>query len=144
MGKRKRKRKKVKALENGCFDRFNDARRRAKLLGLPSDFTRDDWQTAVRYWQSRCVVCGRSRRLTLDHWIPLTANYDSNPGTTAGNIVPLCHDCNTDKSNQLPGEWLVARLGSEQAGEILYRVEIFFAWALMWREKEEKEREMQC
>lgn len=115
-------------------------RRRARQLGLPEDFTKDDWQHALAYFNNRCAVCGCTpdfwTNLAMDHWIPL-----SNPnslGTVKKNIVPLCNTrvdrkkpvgilaCNQSKKEKHPEEWLVKRFGKRKAKQILKRIHAYF------------------
>lgn len=44
----------------------------------------------------RCVWCGSTKRLELDHIVPWSA-YG---GDDIDNLRTLCHDCNTYRSNQ--------------------------------------------
>lgn len=44
----------------------------------------------------RCIWCGSSSRLELDHRVPWSAGG----ADTIDNLRTLCHDCNTYRSNQ--------------------------------------------
>lgn len=101
---------------------------------LPNTLTNADWERALTYWDHRCAVCERPRglwhTLAQDHWIPLT---DANcPGTTAENILPLCHGeggCNNSKGKKDPLEWLRAKLGTRRAKQKLYDIKVYLGWA---------------
>ena len=52
-----------------------------------------EWQDLKRARKYRCVICGKQRKLTKDHIIPL-----SEGGTDyITNIQPLCRNCNSQK-----------------------------------------------
>ena len=55
-------------------------------------FKRDGW---------RCVVCGTSKRLTLDHIFPASLGGQGNPG----NLQTMCRACNQLKGNSIMGPW---------------------------------------
>jgi hypothetical protein len=110
--------------------------RRARKLSLPDTLTPQQWQAALQYWHYACAVCGHEEgfywTLSADHWIPMTD--PACPGTTAENIIPLCHtkkgsqnSCNTTKHNRDPKEWLIDRLGPRAARKKLKEIYAYFA-----------------
>lgn len=106
--------------------------RRSRSLGLPDNFSHNDWEYALKYFNGCCAVCGRPQglwhTLAQDHWIPLSS--PDCPGTVATNIVPLCHGvdgCNNSKGNKSPEQWLVEKFGKRKAARILKRIQIYFA-----------------
>lgn len=110
------------------------AKRKARKRGLCDDFTPAQRQFAIEYFNNCCAVCGRQffdlfgeRQLALDHWIPITSKEC--PGTTASNMVPLCHGtggCNNSKRNTDPQEWLIRRFGKRKSSQILERINSYF------------------
>jgi len=107
-------------------------RREAIKANLPSDFTTDDWNFALNYFNGRCAACGRPpaffHRLDMDHWIPLS-NPDC-PGTVPTNIIPLCGGvggCNQQKHASDPHEWLIKKFGKKSAGAISNRIHKYFS-----------------
>lgn len=127
------KRTRIWGMNNRPKTRAAFQRRRARLLNLPFEFTGDDWQRALEYFQGCCAVCGRPQglwhTLAQDHWIPITDPHC--PGTVPSNIVPLCHGadgCNNLKSNIEPSKWLRTRYGKRKAERIQQRIEAFFQW----------------
>ncbi|MBZ0280985.1 MAG: HNH endonuclease [Anaerolineae bacterium] len=115
--------------------RSKSLQREARKRGLPADFTKADFERMMDYWGKCCAVCGRPAGegliIAADHWIPLTDQRADNPGTTIGNMVPLCHGqsgCNNQKRNADPVVWLNGRYGEESASEIMERIEAYFAW----------------
>lgn len=107
------------------------ARRRDREQAKPTNFTENQWKYALNYFGGCCAVCGRPPGLwhiiAMDHWIPLS--NDNCPGTTIGNIVPLCHGqdgCNNSKKDRLPQEWLIWKFGKRKAKSIEARIMEYF------------------
>ena len=109
--------------------RLAEAKRQARKLLLPDTLTAEEWNMCLRYFDNCYAVCGRPaglfHTLAMDHWIPLT--NPSCPGTTAKNIVPLCHSqtlgdmgCNNTKQDKNPLTWLILKLGKAK-GTAKYR-----------------------
>ena len=110
--------------------KIHKARRKARKLNLPDNFTADDWECALNYFRNCCAVCGRQiglwHRMAADHWIPLTS--PDCPGTVAWNMVPLCHGvdgCNNSKKDKPPTDWLIEKFGPRKGRAILKRIEAF-------------------
>lgn len=80
------------------------AKRRRKALLAKNGvyrFSGADWKRCLDRHGHRCVYCGSSGKLTMDHVVPVTRG-----GTHgAGNIVPACNRCNASKGNSLLIEW---------------------------------------
>jgi len=59
----------------------------------------------------KCVKCGTTENLTLDHRIPRSRGGRS----TMENLQTMCHDCNNEKADKMPGElpgdWYMAGNG---------------------------------
>lgn len=114
------------------------ARRRANQHDTKINFTKEDWQRALEYWEHKCAICSRPADFWLDivadHWIPITKGGD----TTSDNIVPLCQgkkgqpdgviSCNPSKSNRDAKEWLVEKYGVRKANQIIKRINSYFEW----------------
>lgn len=99
-------------------------RRRARVKNLPDAFTSADWQYCLSYWQNRCVMCGSKDRISADHWIAVS--HRNSPGTVRSNMIPLCCNCNSSKSNRNPVDWLYWRFSEEEAMLRLVEVEAYF------------------
>lgn len=67
-------------------------RRRARLAGGGS-FTRDEWLMMCEQYNHRCVCCGKRRKLTVDHIVPISRGGRN----TIDNLQPLCMPCNRRK-----------------------------------------------
>lgn len=105
--------------------------RRAKEKNLPATFTDNCQRQCLEYFDGCCAVCGRPpgllHTIALDHWIPISS--PSCPGTTPGNMIPLCHGvygCNNSKGGKLPDDWLIEKFGKRKANQILKRVNTYF------------------
>lgn len=108
--------------------------KRARKRGLPNDFTAEQARFAIEFWHGCCAYCGRQfhdifgeRTLAFDHYIPLSS--PDCPGTTAGNMLPVCHGvdgCNTTKNARDPEEWLMSRFGKRAARKKLAEIEAYF------------------
>ena len=116
--------------------RIIDIRRAARKKSLPDNFTKEQWQRALDYFNGCCAVCGRQladlfgeHKSAADHWIPLT--LESCPGTVALNIVPLCqgvNGCNQSKGNHNAEDWLTRKFGKRKAKQIMKRIDDYFEW----------------
>jgi 5-methylcytosine-specific restriction endonuclease McrA len=69
-------------------------RRRARLMSVLSDLTREQWQRIKFIYRFRCAYCGERKPLTMDHVVPVSKGGHH----TASNIVPACQSCNSRKS----------------------------------------------
>jgi 5-methylcytosine-specific restriction endonuclease McrA len=70
------------------------ARERALSAGYRGPhFTALEWLALVEACGGRCLACGSSEDLTVDHVIPLALGGP----TTIANIQPLCAACNNIK-----------------------------------------------
>lgn len=76
-------------------------RRRAKKAELPATLTPEQWKITMDEFNNKCCYCGKKRKLTQDHFIPLSKGG----WYTHNNIVPSCGECNINKSNKDFAEW---------------------------------------
>lgn len=64
-----------------------------------------EMETALREFQSSCVICGSTENLEIDHVLPLSKGFGIKPG----NAAILCHYHNSVKNNRdlknLPLDW---------------------------------------
>ena len=111
-------------------------RRRTLRLGdgtLANDFTDQDWKCALQYFDYRCAICGREAdedcTIAADHWILL--NRSECLGTTATNMIPLCHGkggCNNAKRDYMPERWVIRKYGESKGLKIIDRIDAYFDW----------------
>lgn len=74
-------------------------KRRAREKGVTvRDFTADQWEEVKSEWSHRCAYCGKQKRLTVDHVIPIAKGGNH----TKANIVPACQPCNSKKGDRDP------------------------------------------
>ena len=70
-------------------------RRTAKTLAGGS-FTAAEWKALCKKYHYKCLCCGKRRKLTADHVIPVSKGGTSN----IDNIQPLCGPCNSSKRDK--------------------------------------------
>jgi len=81
---------------------------------LPPTLTIDDWQQALDHFGNRCAYCGEvCDQLHQEHFIPMAKGG----GLTRDNIIPACPDCNYDKLDKPPLDWLV----NKEHGLVIYQ-----------------------
>lgn len=80
-------------------------RRRARVLSVPGQYSRQEWTELVLAWGGRCAYCGEvGGRLDPDHRIPLSRAALS-PTNAIANIVPCCPTCNSRKGSKTEAEY---------------------------------------
>lgn len=68
-------------------------RRRAQKQKNGGSYTQEEWEALCAKYDYKCLACGKKKKLTADHVIPL-----SEGGTNdINNIQPLCKSCNSKK-----------------------------------------------
>jgi len=83
------------------------------------DYTLQDWQDAMLYFEGRCPICGRKEgrarkeRFDRDHIIPLSMGGK----TVRENIMPCCPTCNRGRGNREIFSWFRAQPTWTQARE---------------------------
>lgn len=101
----KRNKSKSKAYSN---------KRRAARAEAGGGFTDYEWNQLVKEQSNRCLACGKNKKLTADHVIPLSKGGSSN----IDNIQGLCKSCNSSKGaktidyrkNKKPERWVQNKL----------------------------------
>ncbi len=68
-------------------------KRRAKKAGNGGSFTEQEWKELCDKYDNKCLCCGKKKKLTADHVIPLVKGGSS----YIKNIQPLCKSCNSKK-----------------------------------------------
>lgn len=99
-------------------------KRRDELAIFPAKLER--W--SVAYFNNECPICSEELETHhLDHWYPFKPRKNEKGlPLRPGNGVPLCPDCNKNKNNLPPFEWLTKRVGTD-AMNIFLEVENFLA-----------------
>jgi 5-methylcytosine-specific restriction endonuclease McrA len=78
--------------------RVTKALRRRRQRNAPGTYTPVDWQAIVERQDGKCVTCGISCILTVDHIVPLSRGGSNWPS----NLQGLCRSCNSRKGNRMP------------------------------------------
>lgn len=68
-------------------------KRRAIKAQSGGSYTAAEWKALCEKWSKCCLCCGRRRKLTADHVIPIAKGGTSD----IDNIQPLCMPCNAKK-----------------------------------------------
>lgn len=71
---------------------IREARKRAG-----GSFTIGEWETLCKRYGYRCLACGKRRKLTIDHIVPLSLDGPN----TIENVQPLCGPCNGRKGARI-------------------------------------------
>jgi len=72
------------------------ARRRALEMGAEGSYTADDWTAILDKYGHKCLACGTTENISVDHVIPLRKGGSNYPH----NLQPLCVSCNSSKKNR--------------------------------------------
>lgn len=70
--------------------------RRARKAGNGGSFSAAEWLALCKKYHNKCLDCGKRKKLTADHVIPISKGGSSN----ISNIQPLCKACNSKKWNR--------------------------------------------
>lgn len=74
--------------------RLANARARRAAPGFISS---EEWTAVLNSWGGRCLACGKSGRIEMDHVTPVAKG-----GThTVDNVQPLCRGCNAAKGTKV-------------------------------------------
>lgn len=57
------------------------------------EFTAQEWQDCLNLYDGKCLWCGTSHQITIDHIVPLSRGGTNN----INNLQPLCVSCNSKK-----------------------------------------------
>ena len=77
--------------------------RRAMKRNINENYTVKDEAYTKKLFNNRCVVCGATDNLTIDHWFPLSHGH----ALTRSNAVVMCWNCNRLKSDTMPEEYFL-------------------------------------
>ena len=72
------------------------AKRRTAKTQAGGAYTSAQWTALCDKHHNRCVCCGKKRKLTSDHVVPVSKGGTSN----IDNIQPLCLPCNARKGTK--------------------------------------------
>jgi 5-methylcytosine-specific restriction endonuclease McrA len=69
---------------------------KARRRGASGSFTPEQWNEKMEACGGRCVKCGSSESIEIDHIIPISKGGTNN----IENLQPLCRRCNASKGNR--------------------------------------------
>lgn len=75
----------------------NVHKRRARIQANGGSFTAGEWKALCQKYGNRCLCCGKRKKLTADHVVPLAAGGPN----VIENIQPLCRECNSAKRTKI-------------------------------------------
>jgi len=67
--------------------------RRARIKQAEGKITKEEWGRLLQKYNNRCLCCGSTEKVTMDHVVPISLGGEN----TIGNIQPLCKSCNSRK-----------------------------------------------
>lgn len=77
--------------------RIKSSKRRTAKTKAGGSFTVEQWKILCNKHDSKCLCCGKKKKLTADHVIPVSKGGTSN----IDNIQPLCLSCNSKKGTKI-------------------------------------------
>ncbi len=80
--------------------RIRNQLRRAHNAGLEATLTLSQWLKTIDDFSGLCAYCQLQPFTQMEHFVPLSAGG----GTTVGNCIPVCAECNSRKSRRHPYE----------------------------------------
>jgi hypothetical protein len=83
------------------YHKKNKHKRREMEMATVRDFTLEQWEKCIAFFDQQCAYCGKETKLEQDHVIPVTKGG----GYTKINIVPSCRPCNNSKNNSRMYSW---------------------------------------
>lgn len=78
-------------------NRIRQANYRARQLGARGTITLAQWVMLCGLYGNRCLSCGQSHDLEIDHIVPL----EKGGTNTSDNLQPLCAPCNKKKGRSI-------------------------------------------
>ena len=81
--------------------RIRAQKRKAMQKGLVSNYNSKTWETLKQYFSNKCAYCGKEKKLSQDHFVPLVNGGEY----TCNNIIPACQSCNSSKQGTDFFEW---------------------------------------
>lgn len=72
---------------------YRDKNHRRRIAEKAGRLTPEDWDGVCKKYQYKCVYCGKKKKLTIDHEVPLASGGKHE----VSNVVPACQSCNSKK-----------------------------------------------
>lgn len=71
--------------------------RRAEKFNTQNRISVKEWADILFFYGYRCLACGTTEKITMDHVIPLIKGGEH----SAKNVQPLCKSCNSKKHDKI-------------------------------------------
>jgi 5-methylcytosine-specific restriction endonuclease McrA len=84
-----------------AWEKITKKRRREAMSKLPNNFTKEEWQECLEYFNHVCAYCNNTEKLQRDHFVSALKNGPF----TKENIVPACPVCNLRKGDKDFFKW---------------------------------------
>lgn len=81
--------------------REDDRKRRARKLAASGSHTADQVKARFDYYGNKCIYCGSSDDLQIEHRIPLSRGGSD----WSSNLAPACKSCNCSKGTKTEAEF---------------------------------------
>lgn len=81
---------------NPGYSRHRNNKRRALQRKAEGSYTKEEFETLCQHYGNICLCCGKKKKLTVDHIIPLSKGGKN----SIDNIQPLCLTCNKKKATK--------------------------------------------
>ncbi len=91
--KRRREYKTTNSEKVREWSRQGEERRRARKAAVECTLTDSEWALVLEAYGNRCLRCGATQDLTIDHVVPISAGGPH----SLDNVQPLCKPCNSKK-----------------------------------------------
>jgi 5-methylcytosine-specific restriction endonuclease McrA len=82
--------------ENGKAKFARARHKRRAAMAILSTLTAEEWKNIKDQYKHKCVYCGKTKPLTMEHLIPLSRGGHH----VKENIVPACLSCNSTRGNK--------------------------------------------
>lgn len=87
--------RRINRVKNPNQNRIICNRRRARLVNAFGNHTAQEWESILNKYNHKCLRCGTTERITIDHVLPLNKGGSN----SIENIQPLCIYCNSSKQD---------------------------------------------
>ena len=88
-------------------------KRETKKKNNGGSFTLEEWNSLCKDCNYRCLCCGKKRKLTADHVVPVSKGGVSD----ISNIQPLCKSCNSKKGTNSTDYRTTVKVPTESGGK---------------------------
>jgi 5-methylcytosine-specific restriction endonuclease McrA len=82
---------------------------RGRKRDAAGSFTAEQWQDRLAYYGGKCIYCGTTDNITIEHRIPLVRGGSN----WASNLAPACRSCNCSKGKKTEKEFRIHLTSAE-------------------------------